>query len=110
MKDLTQYYRKKEILFKDIKKVEPKELGSRKKIEIYSATSADSKYYAIFILEAKSRFLRKNADDLMELCEKLSSFEDHNFKHKELLISSPLCSKAKKYLQENKWGVRVDFM
>ena len=46
----------------------------------------------------------------MELCEKLASHLDHNFKKKELLISSPLCSKAKEYLKQNNWSVRVDFM
>ena len=110
LKELTKYYTNKDILFKEIEKIEPKALGSRKKIEIYTATSVDSKYYAIFKFDAKSRFLRKNADELIILCEKLASLKEHNFKKKELIITSPLCSKAKKYLQENDWSVRVDFM
>ena len=110
MKNLTKYFLDKDILFKEIKEVIPKQLGSRKKIGIYVATSVSKEYYAIFILDGKSRFIRKNAEDLILLCEKLASFEDHNFKKKELLISSPLCSKAKKFLQENKWSLRVDFM
>jgi hypothetical protein len=100
----------KNVLFKDIKQILPKEIGSRKKIDIYSATSIDLNFYAIFIVDSKSRFIRKNANDLMELCEKLVSHLDHNFKKKELLISSPLCSKAKEYLKENDWRVRIDFM
>ena len=110
MKDLTKYYLDKDILFKDIKEITPKEIGSRKKIEIFVATSIYKEFYAIFIVDAKSRFIRKNANDLIELCEKLAQFEEHNFKKKELIISSPLCSKAKKFLQENKWSVRIDFM
>lgn len=110
MKKLTTYYTNKNILFKDIKQVLPKELDSRKKIDIYAATSVDSNFYAIFIVDSKSRFIRKSANDLMELCEKLASHLDHNFKKKELLISSPLCSKAKEYLKQNDWSVRVDFM
>lgn len=110
MKELTGYYTNKDIIFKEIKKIEPKQLASRKKIEIYVATSVNNEYYAIFILNGKSRFLRKNANDLIAMCESLASLVDHNFKKKELLISSPLCSKAKAYLKENSWGVRVDFM
>lgn len=110
MKDLTKYFLDKDVLFKDIKEITPKELGSRKKIEIYIATSIKKEFYAIFIVDAKSRFIRKNANDLLELYSKLVDFQEHNFKKKELLISSPLCSKAKKFLQENKWSVRVDFM
>ena len=110
MKKLTTYYTNKNILFRDVKQITPKEIGSRKKIDIYAATSVDSNFYAIFIVDSKSRFIRKSANDLMELCEKLSSHLDHNFKKKELLISSPLCSKAKEYLKQNDWNVRIDFM
>lgn len=110
MKEITNYYQNKNIIFKDFKEIEPKELGSRKKITIYAATSVEKNYYAIFIVDAKSRFIRKNANDLIELCEILAKYLDHNFKKKELLISSPLCSKAKTFLKENGWSVRVDFM
>ncbi|MCR1814896.1 hypothetical protein [Aliarcobacter butzleri] len=109
MKKLTTYYTNKNILFKEIKQIFPKEVDSRKKIDIYSATTIDSKFYAIFIVDSKSRFIRKNAQDLMELCEKLASYLGHNFKKKELLVNSPLCSKAKEYLKQNDWSVRVDF-
>lgn len=110
MKELTTYYSNKNIIFKDIKQIEPKELGSRKKIEIYCATSIESNYFCIFKIDAKSRFLRKNADDLMLMEQKLSSYIGHNFKKKEIIINSPLCSKAKDYLKTNSWSVRVDFM
>ena len=110
MKELTNYFTKKDIIFKQISEITPKELGSRKKIGIYQATSVKKEFYAIFIVDAKSRFIRKNADDLMTLCDKLSSNVDHNFKRKVLLISSPLCSKAKAYLEDNKWRVYIDFM
>ena len=110
MKKLTTYYTNKNILFRDVKQITPKEIGSRKKIDIYAATSVDSNFYAIFIVDSKSRFIRKSANDLMELCEKLSSHLDHNFKKKELLVSSPLCSKVKEYLKQNDWSIRVDFM
>lgn len=110
MKELSTYFTNKNILFKELKSISPKELNSRKKIDIYAATTVDSKFYAIFVVDSKSRFIRKNADDLMELCEKLATYLDHNFKKKELLISSALCSKAKEYLKQNDWSVRVDFM
>ncbi|RXJ88517.1 hypothetical protein CRV01_12270 [Arcobacter sp. CECT 8983] len=110
MKDITKYYLNKDILFKDIEEVSPKELKSRKKIKIFVATSTNKDYYAIFIVDSKSRFIRKNAEDLMQMEALLAQYKEHNFKKKELIISSPLCSKAKKLLEENKWRVRVDFM
>lgn len=110
MKELTNYFTNKDIIFKQIDSITPKEIGSRKKIGIYHATSIKKEFYSIFIIDAKSRFLRKNADDLMALNDTLSKHLDHNFKKKILLISSPLCSKAKAYLKENKWSVYIDFM
>lgn len=110
MKELTNYFTNKDIIFKQIDQITPKELGSRKKIGIYHATSIKKEFYSIFIIDAKSRFLRKNADELMALTDILSTHLDHNFKKKVLLISSPLCSKAKAYLKENKWSVYIDFM
>ncbi len=110
MKELTHYFNEKNILFKTIKEVEPKVLNSRKKIRIFSATGIDKNYYAIFILNSKSRFLKKNAQEIMELCQVLADFEGHNFKKKTLLIGSPLCSKAKEFLKENDWSVKNDFM
>ena len=110
MKNLTNYFNNKDILFKQFDEITPKELGSRKKISIYHATSIKKQFYSIFIVDAKSRFLRKNAEDLIQLNEILSTHLDHNFKKKVLLISSPLCSKSKAYLKENKWSVYIDFM
>ena len=110
MKEITEYFSKKSILFKDFKEILPKDISSRKKIEIFIGTTIDLKYYAIFIFDSKSRFIRKSAEDLIDLSNNLSSFVGHNFKVKELLIKSPICSKAKEFLKENGWSVRVDFM
>lgn len=110
MKKLTTYYSNQNIIFREFKQILPKELNSRKKLEIFTATTIDSKFYAIFVVNSKSRFVRKTAEELVELCENLAKFVDHNFKKKELLIISSICSKAKKYLEENNWSVRVDFM
>ncbi len=111
MKNLTNYFlEKKDIIFKDLNEISPKELNSRKKIGIYSGTTVEKEYVAIFIYDAKSRFIRKNVEDLEKMFDTLVEYKGHNFRKKFLLISSPLCSKAKKTLEENKWSVDIDFM
>lgn len=110
MKKLTNYFLNKNILFKEITEVKPKVLKSRKKIEIYCATSIKKEYFAIFIINAKSRFLIKNAKELLILEGILASYKEHNFKKRVLLINSPLCSKAKAFLRDQKWSVQIDFM
>ena len=108
MKNLIHYLNEKQLHFKTLEKIEPKDLGSRKKIDIYHSVTLDNSYFAIFIVESKSRFLRKNANDLMAMLESLKSYKDHNYKYQMLVISSPLCSKAKALLEENAWRVEND--
>ncbi len=110
MKELTSYFVNNNIIFKQLNEIQPKDLKSRKKIRIFDGTGVDKKYYAIFVLNAKSRFLRKNANELMDMCSTLINLKEHNYKKKILLISSPLCSHAKALLKENGWSVKIDFM
>lgn len=100
----------KGVLFKKIEQVDLKELKSRKKLDLYYGLDIKKNYHAIFIINSKSRFITKNANDLMFLLNNLISLKGHNFKKTTLLISSPLCSKAKALLKENSWSVKNDFM
>lgn len=110
MKEITGYFLKKDILFKKIDEISVKDLHSRKKIKIYCATSVKKEYYAIFIINSKSRFIKKTYEELENLLDTLTLYKNHNFKKKILLISSPLCSKTKKLLESNKWRIEIDFM
>lgn len=111
MKEFTEFFReKKDLIFKNLEIVETKNLGSRKKIDIFSGTSLNSDYIAIFKIDSKSRFLIKNAQELEELFVKLKAYKGHNFKKKYAIINSPLCSKAKTLLEDLKWSVEIDFM
>ena len=100
----------RDIIFKNLEKIDIKQLKSKKKIEIYHALDIKNRYYSIFIINTKSRFLIKNANELINLQNSLVDFKNHNYKKKIALISSPLCSKAKKFLIENKWNIKIDFM
>jgi len=63
-------------------------------------------YYAnVILLEKKSRVLRKEAEELMVLHEKLEKYIDSAIKKKYIIIKAPLCSKAKAFLEENGWKV-----
>lgn len=109
MKSLTQYFNDKELLFKDFAPLDPKLLEAEK-IKIYDAVGVNKAYYAIFIIDSKSRFLRKNADEIEVLFQKMVDLNGHNYKHKIALIQSPLCSKAKAQLEQYGWSVWIDFM
>ena len=105
MKAIVEYLQTKNIIFKSLKEVTPKELGSRKKLGIYVGVDLKGYYADVMYLEKKSRVLRKETEELMVLHEKLEKYIDSKIKKKYIIIKAPLCSKAKVMLEENKWKV-----
>ena len=105
MKQIVDYLQEKNIIFKSLKPVAPKELGSRKKIELYLGVDTKAYYSIVMVVEKKSRVLRKEAGELMLLHEKLEKYIDSHIKKKYILIKAPLCSKAKAMLEEHGWKV-----
>ena len=105
MKEIIEILMKKKIIFKKFHEIDKKRLNTRKKIKIFEGVDLKSYYYAVFLIEQKSRFLTKNADEIEEIYQKLIIIQDHNFKKKIFLHSSPICSKAKESLKDRGWRV-----
>ncbi len=105
MKALVEYLNHKNIIFKSLKEIMPKELGSRKKISLYLGVDLKGYYALVMRLEKKSRVLRKEADDLMALHEKLEKYIGSCITQKYIIIKAPLCSHAKAILEEKGWKV-----
>ena len=105
MKLIVEYLQKKQIIFKSLKEISPKELGSRKKISIYVGVNLKGYYADVMYLEKKSRVLRNEVTQLIALHEKLETYIDSKIKKKYIIIKAPLCSKAKALLEENSWKV-----
>jgi hypothetical protein len=105
MKQIIDYFQQKNIIFKSFKAITPKELGSRKKIGLYVGVNLKGYYVVVMELEKKSRVLRKEVGELMLLHEKLEKYIDSSIKKKYIIIKAPLCSHAKKMLEEHGWKV-----
>ena len=105
MKEIVEYLQQKKIIFKSLKETTPKEIGSRKRIGLYVGVDLKGYYALVMVLEKKSRVLRKEAQELMALHEKIQKYIDSNIKKKYILIKAPLCSHAKAMLEENGWKV-----
>ena len=110
IKEITTFLNSKDFLFSSFESIEPKQLQSRKKIEIYSCTDIKKHFISVFVIDQKSRFLIKNAKEIDDLKNRLILLENHNFKKNIIIIKSPLCSKALNYFKENKWIVYNDIM
>ena len=107
MKEIVEYLQKKNLIFKSLKEIRPKELGSRIKIELYLGVDLKGYYALVMKVEKKSRVLRKEVAELMALHEKIEKYIDSKVTKKYIIIKAPLCSHAKVMLEENGWKVFV---
>jgi len=91
----------KNIVLQELKEITPQ---TRKKLKIYLGVDMNNNYYLIVELFTKSKFLIKNAKEIIEFTSNISSI---NFKNNKKILSlqSPICSKAKIYLQEKGWRI-----
>ena len=105
MKEFVELLRSKGKLFKELRPLDPKEFGIKKRITLYEGVDLKSRYTLVIWIERKSRFLQKDAKQLIELVESIQNQRSYNYAKKILLIKAPLCSKAKELLQKE--GFRV---
>lgn len=105
MKALVEYLNDKNIIFKSLREIMPKELGSRKNISLYLGVNLKGYYALVIQLEKKSRVLRKEAADLIGLHEKVEIYINSKVTKKYVIIKAPLCSHAKIMLEEHGWKV-----
>jgi len=97
MNDLNDLLFQKNIVLKEIKNITPK---TRKKIEVYLGVDMKNSYYLIVKLNKKSRFLLKDAKELLEFLSQIDRIKEINFKYKKrvLLLNGEICSKTKEFL------------
>jgi len=105
MKTLVEYLQHKNIIFKSLKEIKPKELGSRKKIKLYVGVNLKGYYAVVLEIEKKSKIFRKEVEELLMLHEKLESYIESRIHKKYIIIKAPLCSHAKVMLEEHGWRV-----
>jgi len=110
IKNITNILSKKGYIFSTFVAITPKQLGSRKQLNIYSGCDLNNHFISVFVVDQKSRFLVKNAMDLIILQNKLVDLEQHNFKTNILVISSTICSKAVDFLIKNGWKIYNDIV
>ena len=108
MKEILHLLQENNLLFKSLKPISIKELGSRKKIDLYLGVDLKKYYTCIIHIRKKSRILSKEALEIMEFHRKLEIFNDSKINKKYIYIQAPLCSKAKALFKEQKWRVWED--
>ena len=108
MKEILHLLQENDLLFKSLKPISIKELGSRKKINLYLGVDLKKYYACIIHIHKKSRILSKEALEIIEFHTKLEKFNESKINKKYIYIQAPLCSKAKALFKEQKWRVWED--
>ena len=91
----------------NVKQLIPKDLGIRKKLDIFIDNISNKESTLILNISAKSRFLHKDVDKIEEILAIVQNHANVNITSKTIIISSPLCSKAKTKLIDLSWEVIV---
>lgn len=92
---------KYEILLKNFRTIETGNFTKKRSLSIFFGVDLSQFRTLLYLRDAKSRFVSKDAISLIEIDKKVQSSENKIVKKKILFLSSALCSKAAKILNEN---------
>jgi len=104
-KSVVDFLNTKNIVLCTLNEIDLSMLNTRKKIQIFSGVTEKRYYISIFIVRQKSRFLIKNAKEIVDLKKRLEDFSNHIYRNRLLVITSPLCTKAKSFLKTEGWKI-----
>jgi hypothetical protein len=95
LREVNEILLNNKIVLKRIQDITPK---TRKKIKVFLGTDVKDYFILIVKIDKKSRFVMKDAKELIDFVEALTEI---NFKHKKrvLILSGEICSKSKQFLK-----------
>ncbi len=103
MKEIVERLRRLGLLFERLERLEPREFGIKKRIELFAGKETQGRRALVAVVRRKSRFLRKDAQDLESIAQKVAEGQGMRFAKKILLYEAPMCSKALALLKETGW-------
>lgn len=91
------------LVLKDLKQIDLSEFSKKKTLK--SAIGIDTKgfYTIVFIREAKSRFLKKEFEDIVKICRKIEEKLGLKIKKRVIFYGSQICSKTQNLIKESGW-------
>ena len=95
MREVNEILLNNKIVLKRIQDITPK---TRKKIKVFLGTDVKDYFILIVKIDKKSRFVMKDAKELIDFVEPLTEI---NFKYKKrvLILNGEICSKSKQFLK-----------
>lgn len=94
-------------LYQLLETINPKELGIRKKLDIFITKDLKDNIIILFHITQKSRFLQKDVDKIDEISNIVINSTQYSITSTAIFIESPLCSKAKAKMEKLQWIVII---
>ncbi len=105
MKEIVERMSHKGVIFRKLKEIKPKDIGSRKKVKLYIGVNLEKYYCLVMKLSNKSKIITKEALEIIELHKKIEKYNDSRIHKKYIFIDVKVCSKAKETLRSDGWKI-----
>ncbi|QCD53069.1 hypothetical protein [Campylobacter sp. RM16192] len=106
--EIYKFFEDKKIVLKNLKEIDLSKFTKKRTLVCTIGIDIKDFYNIVFIREAKSRFLKKEFEEILEIYSKIQADLQINFKKKTIFYSSSICSKTQISMKEN--GFSYDFV
>lgn len=93
---ISEIFIKNRILLRNLQTLDITEFSKKRAYSLFFGVDRNNFYTLIFFRNAKSKFLKKELNDLYEICKLVEIKFDTNIKKKVLFYKSQICSKILK--------------
>lgn len=100
---IYELFKARKIFLKNLQCVDLAEICKKRSIKAYFGVRLDEFYELILIRNAKSRLLKKEVEELNEICGKIEAKFQTAIKKRTLFYNSQICSKSLEFLKANGW-------
>lgn len=109
MKDrVYQILETHDIALRELKHIDISKFSSKRTLSCVTGIDVKGFYNIIFIRDAKSRFLKKEFETILEIYSKIRAELGINFKKQMIFYSSDICSKTQNLMEET--GFKYDLV
>lgn len=106
--EIYKIFQARNIALRDLKEIDLNKFTTKRTLECIIGIDIKGFYNIVFIRSAKSRFLKKEFENILEIRSKIQADLGISFKKQTIFYSSEICSKTKKLMEEA--GFKYDFM
>lgn len=101
---IWELFEAKKILLRDLKRLDLSEFTKKRSLEAFFGVDTKNFYEIVFLRNAKSRLLLKEAGEINEICTKFEEKFQIKIKKRVILYNSQICSKSLNYFKEQGWS------